>query len=46
MICAAGEPQECIAKVNEYIESGATLPILYPLGEDVRQMIDVFADAM
>lgn len=45
MICAAGEPAECLAKVDEYIEAGATVPILYPLGEDVRKMIDVFADA-
>jgi len=45
MICAAGEPAECLAKVDEYIAAGATVPILYPLGEDVRQMIDVFAEA-
>ena len=45
MICAAGEPDECIAKVNEYLQAGATAPILYPLGADVRAMIDVFAEA-
>lgn len=43
MISAAGTPAECIAKVDEYIENGATCPILYPLGDDVRLMIDTFA---
>ncbi len=45
MICAAGEPDECMAKVNEYIEAGATVPILYPLGDDVRKMIDIFSSS-
>lgn len=43
MITASGTPQEVKAKVREYIASGATCPILYPLG-DVRLMIDAFAD--
>ncbi|MBI5669422.1 MAG: LLM class flavin-dependent oxidoreductase [Chloroflexi bacterium] len=42
MITASGTPQEVKAKVREYIASGATCPILYPLG-DVRLMIDAFA---
>ena len=45
MICAAGTPDDCRAKVDEYIEAGCTCPILYPLGPDVRLMIDTFADA-
>jgi 5,10-methylenetetrahydromethanopterin reductase len=45
MISAAGTPAECVAKVEEYIDSGATCPILYPLGDDVRLMIDTFAPA-
>jgi 5,10-methylenetetrahydromethanopterin reductase len=44
MISAAGTPDECRAKVAEYVASGATCPILYPLGDDVRLMIDTFAD--
>ncbi|MEO1058019.1 MAG: LLM class flavin-dependent oxidoreductase [Actinomycetota bacterium] len=44
MITASGTPDEVQAKVAEYIEAGATCPILYPLGADVRLMIDVFAD--
>ena len=43
MICAAGTPDECRAKVAEYIANGCTCPILYPLGPDVRMMIDTFA---
>jgi len=43
MISASGTPDECRAKVAEYIENGATCPILYPLGDDVRLMIDTFA---
>lgn len=43
MICAAGTPEECRAKVAEYMRDGCTCPILYPLGPDVRLMIDTFA---
>ena len=42
-ITASGTPDECRAKVAEYIANGATCPILYPLGDDVRLMIDTFA---
>ncbi|WP_395656973.1 LLM class flavin-dependent oxidoreductase [Nocardioides sp.] len=41
-ITASGSPEECRAKVAEYVEAGATCPILYPLGDDVRLMIDTF----
>ena len=43
MICAAGTPAECVEKVAEYRANGCTSPILYPLGPDVRLMIDTFA---
>lgn len=43
MITASGTPEECRAKVAEYMAAGATCPILYPLGDDVRAMIDAFA---
>ena len=45
MLCAAGTADECRAQVDEYVENGATCPILYPLGPDVRAMIDVFSPA-
>ncbi len=41
---ASGSPEEAQAKVKEYIDNGCTTPILYPLGPDVRLMIDTFAD--
>lgn len=44
MITASGTAEECKAKVSEYIKGGATYPILYPLGADVRAMIDAFSD--
>ncbi len=44
MITASGTADECRAKVAEYIDAGTTCPILYPLGDDVRLMIDAFAD--
>jgi len=43
MITASGTPAEVKAKVREYTAAGATCPILYPLGDDVRLMIDTFA---
>lgn len=43
MICAAGSPDEVRAKVDEYVATGCTCPILYPLGPDVRLMVDTFA---
>ena len=43
MITASGEPDEVRAKVAEYVATGCTCPILYPLADDVRLMIDTFA---
>ncbi len=43
MITASGTPEECRAKVREYVAAGCTCPILYPLGDDVPAMIDAFA---
>jgi len=42
MITASGTPQEVRAKVREYVASGCTCPVLYPLGSDVKLMIDTF----
>lgn len=43
MITASGTPDEVRSKVDEYVASGCTCPILYPLGDDVHLMIDTFA---
>ena len=44
MITASGTPDDCRARVAEYVASGCTCPVLYPLGPDVRLMIDTFAE--
>jgi 5,10-methylenetetrahydromethanopterin reductase len=40
LITASGTPDECRAKVGEYVQAGCTCPVLYPLGADVEQMIE------
>jgi 5,10-methylenetetrahydromethanopterin reductase len=42
-ITASGTPDEARAKVQEYCNNGCTCPILYPVGGDVRLLIDTFA---
>jgi 5,10-methylenetetrahydromethanopterin reductase len=42
-ITASGTPEEARRKVQEYRKHGATCPILYPVGGDVRLLIDTFA---
>ena len=44
LITASGTPEEVRAKVREYVASGCTCPVLYPLGDDVKLMIDTFAN--
>jgi len=42
-ITASGTPAEAKMKVKEYIKNGCTCPILYPVGGDVRLLIDTFS---
>ena len=42
-ITASGTPEEARAKVDEYRKHGCTCPILYPVGGDVKLLIDTFA---
>jgi 5,10-methylenetetrahydromethanopterin reductase len=42
-ITASGTPKEAHEKVNEYIKNGCTCPILYPVGGDVKLLIDTFS---
>jgi 5,10-methylenetetrahydromethanopterin reductase len=42
-ITASGTPDEAKAKVKEYKKNGCTCPILYPVGGDVKLLIDTFA---
>jgi len=42
-ITASGTPEEARGKVQEYLNHGATCPILYPVGGDVKLLIDTFS---
>lgn len=42
-ITASGTPDEARAKVQQYIDHGCTCPVLYPVGGDVKLLIDTFA---
>src|SRR3990170_4088755 len=42
-ITASGTPDEARTKVEEYRKRGCTCPVLYPVGGDVRLLIDTFA---
>lgn len=44
-ITASGTPEEARAKVNEYRKRGTTCPILYPVGGNVKLLIDTFTQA-
>lgn len=44
-ITASGTPDEARSKVDEYRKNGCTCPILYPVGGDVKLLIDTFAQA-
>ncbi len=43
-LTASGSPEQCRSKVREYADNGCLCPILYPLGDDPKLMIDEFAD--
>ncbi|MGH9066025.1 MAG: LLM class flavin-dependent oxidoreductase [Acidimicrobiales bacterium] len=42
-VTASGTAAECREQVAAYVRAGCTCPVLYPLGPDVRAMIDAFA---
>jgi 5,10-methylenetetrahydromethanopterin reductase len=42
-ITASGTPEQARRKVNQYRVHGCTCPILYPVGGDVKLLIDTFS---
>ena len=44
-LMAVGTSDQCVAKVQEYIAAGVTCPILYPMMDDIRPVVDAFAEA-
>ena len=43
-VMAVGTTKECQDKVAEYINAGVTCPILYPMMDDIKPVVDAFAD--
>lgn len=43
-IVAAGTPEDCVEKVNDYCDAGCTEPVIYTIGDNVKEVIDVFAE--
>ena len=42
-LMAVGTTHECQEKVQQYIAAGVTCPILYPLMDDIKPVVDAFA---
>jgi len=42
-LMAVGTSQQCRDKVAEYIDAGVTCPILYPMMDNIKPVIDAFA---
>lgn len=45
-LLAVGTTQECRAKVKEYVDAGVTCPILFPMMNDIKPVVDAFADGL
>jgi len=43
-VMAVGTTKECQDTVAEYIDAGVTCPILYPMMDDIKPVVDAFAD--
>ncbi len=43
-LMAVGASSQCRDKVAEYIDAGVTCPILYPMMDDIKPVIDAFAN--
>ena len=44
-LMAVGTSDDCVAKVQEYLDAGVTCPILYPMMDDIKPVVDAFAEA-
>lgn len=45
-ITASGTPAEARLKVKEYMNNGCTCPILYPVGGNVKLLVDTFSNGI
>jgi 5,10-methylenetetrahydromethanopterin reductase len=45
LLTASGTVDECIRKVQAYVEKGCTCPLLWPISENVEDLIEAFAES-
>jgi 5,10-methylenetetrahydromethanopterin reductase len=45
-LMAVGTSEQCREKVREYVDVGVTCPILYPMMDDIKPVIDAFAEGL
>ena len=43
LLTAAGTPEMCRSRVQEYVSAGASYPVLCPLTPNIKEIIDAFA---
>ncbi len=43
-LMAVGTSTECLDTVAQYIDAGVTCPILYPMMDDIKPVVDAFSD--
>ena len=43
-LMAVGTSHECRDKVAEYVDAGVTCPILFPMMDDIKAVVDAFAN--
>jgi alkanesulfonate monooxygenase SsuD/methylene tetrahydromethanopterin reductase-like flavin-dependent oxidoreductase (luciferase family) len=44
-VVAAGTPDEVVSRIRDYCETGCTEPVVYSIGDNVKEVIDVVAEA-
>jgi len=44
LLAAAGTPEDCRRKLREYLSSGATCPVIYPLSNNVERVLKELAE--
>jgi 5,10-methylenetetrahydromethanopterin reductase len=45
MLMAVGTSTECVEAIQRYIDAGVTCPILYPMMDDIKPVVDAVAEA-
>jgi len=44
LLTASGTPDDCVKKVRAYVDAGCTCPLLCPIGDNISDLIEAFAD--